>query len=180
MEYISSDTNVWIDFSIINKTALPFRLPYTYIMNGDAIEDELLNPIGLKQNLLNLGLKKVELSLEEYLLAESYADKYKKLSIYDRIALSIAQNRKITLLTGDGRLREAAQKEGVRVIGTLGILDRLFAYGHIGEDEYDECLNRLKEHNGTVIRLPSVEIEQRLTRVGKLFVKGSINIIETN
>ena len=70
MEYISSDTNVWIDFLTINKMALPFRLPYTYIMNSDAIEDELLNPASLKQNLLSLGLKKVELDLTEYSLAE--------------------------------------------------------------------------------------------------------------
>ena len=110
MEYISSDTNIWIDFSTINKIALPFRLPYTYIMNSDAIEDELLNPANLKQSLLSLGLKKVELDSTEYLLAAGYALKYKQLSIYDRIALAIAKNRKITLLTGDGRLRTAAKK----------------------------------------------------------------------
>ena len=145
MEYISSDTNVWIDFLTINKMALPFRLPYTYIMNSDAIEDELLNPANLKQNLLSLGLKKVELDSKEYLLAEGYALKYKQLSRYDRIALAIAKNRNITLLTGDGRLRAAAKRECVTVIGTLAILDRLYAYGHINEEEYDECLNEIKK-----------------------------------
>lgn len=49
MDYISSDTNVWIDFSVIDRVSLPFRLPYTYIMNVDAIEDELLSPAGLKR-----------------------------------------------------------------------------------------------------------------------------------
>ena len=43
MEFISSDTNVWIDFCTIDKFYLPFKLPYTYIMNNEAIEDELLN-----------------------------------------------------------------------------------------------------------------------------------------
>ena len=42
MQYISSDTNVWIDFVTIQKTEMPFRLPYTYIMSKDAVEDELL------------------------------------------------------------------------------------------------------------------------------------------
>ena len=42
MQYISSDTNVWIDFVTIQKTEIPFRLPYTYIMSKDAVEDELL------------------------------------------------------------------------------------------------------------------------------------------
>ncbi len=35
--YISSDTNVWIDFSVIGRIELPFRLPYTYMMNSDAL-----------------------------------------------------------------------------------------------------------------------------------------------
>lgn len=39
MVYASSDTNVWIDFSIIEREELPLRLPYTYIMNADAVED---------------------------------------------------------------------------------------------------------------------------------------------
>ena len=59
MEYISSDTNVWIDFSIIQKLNLPFKLPYTYIMNEDAISDELLSPLGLGERLKAYGLKAV-------------------------------------------------------------------------------------------------------------------------
>jgi len=176
MEYISSDTNIWIDFSIINKMALPFRLPYTYIMNGEAIEDELLNPANLKQNLLNLGLKKVELDINELFLAEEYVAKYKQLSRYDAIALAIAKNRRITLLTGDRRLREAAKKECVNVIGTLRILDKLYAYGHISEEEYNECLLEFKKHNRAAIRLPGAEIEQRLTAEGKLWVKSALNL----
>lgn len=108
MEFISSDTNVWIDFCTIDKFYLPFKLPYTYIMNNDAIEDELLNPKDLKEQLIQLGLKKVELDIDELFLAEEYERKYKKLSIYDRIALAIAKNRHILLLTGDLNLRKAA------------------------------------------------------------------------
>lgn len=146
------------------------------LSNVSIIEDELLNPANLKQNLLSLGLKKVELDSTEYLLAEGYALKYKQLSIYDRIALAIAKNRNITLLTGDGRLRAAAKKECVTVIGTLAILDRLYAYGHISEEEYDECLNEIKKYNGDEIRLPSVEVEQRLSAEFKLYIKGALNL----
>lgn len=32
MEYVSSDTNVWLDFAVINRLEIPFRLPYTYIL----------------------------------------------------------------------------------------------------------------------------------------------------
>ena len=57
MEYICSDTNVWLDFSAVGRTHLPFRLPYTYIMNSDAIEDEVLSPEGLGRELVELGLQ---------------------------------------------------------------------------------------------------------------------------
>ena len=56
MEYISSDTNVWIDFFIINRTSLPFRLPYTFIMSEDAVNDELLSPAGFREDLISKGV----------------------------------------------------------------------------------------------------------------------------
>ena len=87
-----------------------------------------------------------------------------KLSIYDRIALAIAKHRGITLLTGDGALRKAARAEGVHVLGTIGILDRLVGFGLIEEAEYVECLKSLQAHNGREVRLPKAELEQRLNR----------------
>ena len=98
MVYISSDTNVWLDFSTINKLDIPFKLPYTYIMNEDAIENELLSPKGLQKALIGLGLKAVELSEEEFYLAEEYSAKYSKPSLYDCVALAIAKVRGITLM----------------------------------------------------------------------------------
>ena len=164
MEYVSSDTNIWIDFSVIQEIELPFRLPYTYIMSEDAIADELLSPPELGQELISHGLKPVEISIEEFELAQSYGEKYIKLSIYDRVALSIAKNRNITLLTGDGALRRASREEGECVIGTIGIMDRLLERELVSEAEYVECLQRLKQHNGGSVRLPSAELEARLEK----------------
>lgn len=161
-EFISSDTNVWIDFSITGHIDFPFRLPYTYIMNTDAIDDEVLQPAGLRGELLGNGLVAVELDIEEFNLAEEYGTRYLKLSIYDRIALAIAKHRGITLLTGDGALRKAASAEGVHVLGTIGILDRLVGYELIEKHEYVECLKSLQAHSGR--RLPKAEIEQRLSK----------------
>ena len=78
MKYISSDTNVWIDFMTINRIALPFRLPYKYIMNQEAIEDELLSPPDFKSQLLDAGLISTELTDEEFFLAAEYGQHYKK------------------------------------------------------------------------------------------------------
>ena len=66
MEYISSDTNVWLDFMTIGRLELPFRLPYIYLMNEDAVHDELLSPPELSKNLLALGLVAAELTEEEF------------------------------------------------------------------------------------------------------------------
>ncbi len=164
MEYISSDTSVWIDFTVISRTALPFYLPYTYIMNRDAMEDELLSPKGLRNQLLECGLISVEISLEEFTLAEAFGLRYLRLSTYDRIALAIAKIRNITLLTGDGDLRKVAASERVEVIGTLGILDKLLSGEFIQADEYKYCLVELLKHNGLEVRLPKSELTLRLQK----------------
>ncbi len=165
MEYISSDTNVWIDFSIIGHIELPFYLPYTYIMNSDAIYDELLSPADLRGKLLRCGLVCVELTIEEFSLAEKFGLWYPRLSIYDCIALAIAKERKIILLTGDGALRNAAKNENINSLGTIGILDQLFTGKHINENEYKLCLEELQKHNGQAIRLPRNEITSRLKHI---------------
>ena len=162
MEYISSDTNVWLDFMMIEQLELPFRLPYIYLMNEDAIHDELLSPAGLSENLLALGLVETELEEEDFFCAETYMESYPKLSVYDGVALAMAKCRRITLLTGDGPLRRAAQREGISVMGTIGILDQLYEGVYIGKEEYLECLNRLQKYNGGKIRLPKKELELRI------------------
>jgi predicted nucleic acid-binding protein len=165
MKCVCSDTNVWIDFSIIDKVNLPFRLPYTYIMNADALDDELLFSDDLRTMLLMNGLVCTHLSYEEFVLAEMLGPRYPRLSTYDRIALAMAKIRGIYLLTGDGALRKAAKNESVQVIGTLGILDQLLLAKHISEQEYKLCLGRLQAHNGKEVRLPSNEIAVRLQRM---------------
>lgn len=165
MEYISSDTNIWIDFDKINRIELPFLLPYTYIMYEEAISSEILEPKDLQQRLQQHGLVSVDISDEEFFMADDFGGKYKKLSVYDRIALAIAKVRKITLVTGDGALRKAGVVEGVAVVGTIGILDKLFEGDYIKKSEYQKCLLSLQKLNGTVIRLPADELEERIGKM---------------
>lgn len=98
MEFVSSDTNVWIDFQVIARLQLPFLLPYTYIMYTESIDSELLSPSGFREDLLEEGLVGVDITIEEFLLADSLGNIYPKLSIQDRIALAIAKQRNIVLL----------------------------------------------------------------------------------
>ncbi len=161
MEYISSDTNIWLDFNTISAIEMPFRLSCTYIMYREALRKEIVSPPELLQELIERGLEGVELTTEEFYFAEELAAKYVKLSGYDRTALAIAKLRNITLLTGDNALRKAAKKEGVQVIGTIGLLDLLFERGLLNQREYKYCLKSLLEHPER--RLPCEELQRRLT-----------------
>ena len=84
----------------------------------------------------------------------------------DTVALAIAQARGIVLMTGDGRLRRAAREEGVEVLGTIGVLDRLLAEGLVDQDEYRACISSLMIANGGVVRLPEDELRKRLSSIG--------------
>lgn len=167
MEYISSDTNIWIDFSAIDCLELPFKLGYIYLMNQDAIDDELLTPPGLGDRLLSLGLVGAELTEEEFYLAVEYSSKHARLSKYDCAALAIAKIRRIVLMTGDGHLRKVATREGVEVMGTIGVLDQLIDNGLIDNSLCLSCLRKLKKENGKAVRLPNDELEKRIKKYEK-------------
>jgi len=167
MKYISSDTNVWIDFQTISRLKLPFLLPYTYIMYTESMKSELLFPEGFCQKLEAAGLVGVDITTDEFLQAEAWGTLYPKLSVPDRVALAIAKLRRIVLLSGDMALRNAAKCEGVPVIGTIGILDELWAGKLIDRNEYLYCLNELLKHNGMEVRLPVDELKNRINDLGK-------------
>lgn len=160
MKYISSDTNIWLDFETISRADLPFRLPCTYVMYREALEEEVISPPDLLENLKEKGLEAVELTTEEFFYAAECVEKYVKISRYDSTALAIAKHRGIPLLTGDNALRKAAIKEGVEVIGTIGILDKLYEDNYINAPEYKYCLAQLLEHKER--RLPAEEMMKRL------------------
>ena len=165
MEFISSDTNVWIDFMAIDKLELPFRLSLKYLMNEDAINDELLSPEGMREQLLQLGLIATELTEEEFYYGLKMAELHPKLSQYDCSALAIAKYRGLVLMTGDAALRKAALSEGVSVIGTIGILDKLYDEERISSKEYRECILLLIKANGREVRLPMAELQNRLNKI---------------
>ena len=131
-------------------------------MNRDAMIEEIVSPSGLGEELESLGLIPVQITLEEFELASHYGTAYLRLSIHDRIALAIAKVRGISLLTGDGALRRAAEVEGVPYIGTLGILDQLWESQLVTKEEYRNCLEAFIEQCSKGRRLPKNELLSRL------------------
>lgn len=109
-------------------------------MYKEALRKEIINPPELLTDLQKRGLIGVGLTIEEFFYADELSKKYVKLSGYDRTALAVAKYRKIPLLTGDNPLRKAAEKEGVEVFGTIGLLDKLYEGDYINKLEYQFCL----------------------------------------
>ena len=119
--------------------------------------------------MLEAGLVGVDITIEEFSLADPWENIYPKLSIQDRIALAIAKQRNIVLLPGDMALRKAATKEGVSIMGTLGVLGRLYEGSYITSDEYEYCLSEFLIRNGGVVRLPNSELKKRLAGLKSKF-----------
>lgn len=162
MEYISSDTNVWFDYYAISKLDLPFRLNCTYIIFYETLRQEIITPLGLIDELRSLGLVEIDLTEEEYFYADELSNKYPKLTGYDAIALSVAKNRSILLLTGDEAMRKVAAIETIDYIGSIGLLDLLLNESRVTSQEYLDCLQMWKNQAAGGRRLPIHEIDKRI------------------
>lgn len=162
--YISSDTNIWLDFQIVGALELPFKLSHKFHLSEETINDELLTPPEIDRKLVDYGLIVLQLTEEEYYFAFDIAQKYLQISRYDALALSIAKKRNFILLTGDKRLRMVAANEGVEVHGTIWIFDELLREHLINEEAYVAYMQDLQHHNGKRIRLPADEIQMRINR----------------
>ena len=88
-------------------------------MYSEDVDGELVYPPGLKEKLLSQGLIPTELSDGELLSVADYTERNRRLTVEDCAALAIAKHPNITLITGDRALRMMAEKEGVRVIGSI-------------------------------------------------------------
>lgn len=160
--FISSDTNIWIDFYEVQHLALPFRLNHEFYLSRNAYAEELLKSEELRDNLITLGLKLAEITDDEFSQATVYEEMYRRLSMHDAIALAIAKSRNWILLTGDRHLREAADKELVECHGIIWIYDELKESKKLTEDEYRLAIGDLIKavENGRC-RLPKNELEKR-------------------
>ena len=160
--YISSDTNIWFDFYEIHHLDHPFRLEHEFYISKNAFSDELPATEDIRDDLLRQGLKVTEITDDELVMAKVYSDRYRALSIYDAIALSIAKSRNWILLTGDKPLRIAAEKEIVQCHGIIWIYDELRNTGRLSETEFHSAISDLIEavRNGGR-RLPMDELENR-------------------
>jgi predicted nucleic acid-binding protein len=151
-----SDTNIWIDFRNAGLLTELFQLPLT-LCSTDFVMNELID---LPQDLL------VERGLQVEVLNEGAVAQLFKLmgahrnsSIADVSCYFLAQQTGYPLLTGDGKLRKQATKDGIQVFGVLWLLDQLVAHAIVAPVRAADALRAMLQHGA---HFPQAECHQRL------------------
>lgn len=161
--YISSDTNIWNDFREVGRLDLPFGLDHQFHIAKIVFDKEMAKSGYFDEQILLYGLHLISASSLEMQVAQEIAQQDPRLSFPDSLALSIAQNRKWVLLTGDRLLRKKAQEIGVEVHGTLWILDELEVQKVVEKTDllkvYENLLRKVRER---VLRLPVSELQRHI------------------
>ncbi len=153
-----SDTNIWIDFGRANLLDALFALPFTFV-STDFVVTELTHPDpdGLvARGLVVQGLSEAEVNSLFGLMAE-----HSNSSLADVSCYLVAKAQGHPLLTGDGRLRKQAVKDGLQVHGALWLLDELISHAVIKPARAALALQTMLDQGA---RLPSQECAQRLAK----------------
>jgi len=156
LQLLISDSNIFIDMEVSNLTQKMFELPYQFGVPDILYEEELSKK---HKNLLDYGLEMKKISSQSIIFVDTILSKYQKIGFYDKLALATAKQESCPLLTGDGALRKAGEKEAVVVFGTVWLVEELMNHSIITVDEAREAY-KLMKNNGRW--LPWEMIEKRL------------------
>jgi predicted nucleic acid-binding protein len=151
-----SDTNIWIDFRNAGLLVEVFQLPFTLCCTDFVLHELADLPRDL---LIERGLQ-VE-TLDEVAISALFTLKvdHNNSSLADVSCYYLARQTGFPLLTGDGRLRKQASKDGLQVFGALWVLDRLVEHAVIQPLRAADALAAMLLHGA---RLPSADCHSRL------------------
>ena len=113
------------------------------------------------QLLIRYGLQSVTLSGAQLQEVIELRTRYRGVSANDLSALVLARALQTTLLTGDRHLRQAANREGVIVHGTLWLLDEMVHQRAVTPLRAAEALKQMLKRGR---RLPQEECSARLRK----------------
>ena len=154
-----TDTNVWIDLHAGDLCAVAVTLPLAWHAPDLVLAELRQEPSG--EYVRSLGVRSVELSGELVTEIVRLGGKYLRTSVIDLAALVLAQALGAILLTGDRHLREAAEREGVEVHGTLWMMDQMVSHGILVREAAATALERMLAGGR---RLPRADAQLRLRR----------------
>ncbi len=168
MLIIVSDSSVIIDLAKVGLIESAFSLPYDFVMPDVMFADELIDLGAYSHNqLLEAGLTIGELDSDGVGLAFQYAANYHKVGEKDCFALALAkvlsEDKETALLTGDAKLKEAADSEDIEAHGLLWVCDEMNDHGTVERQVLHDALVFLDKD--PFVRLPRVEVRKRILRL---------------
>ena len=151
---IITDTNIITDLSNANILDKFVKLDNVYIC--DIIKRDEINS---KTGNVNIIKKIKTINAAEKEISEIFkiSQIVRGLSPYDMVNFIIARNNNAILATGDKKLKDFSEANGVEVIRTLKIIKLMKNNNIITPEEAINSCKRLKEHNNT--RIPSSDID---------------------
>jgi len=153
-----SDTSVIIDLERGALLEDLFRLPSDFAVPDLLFARELAGVLG--DRLVAWGMRVEELTPTEVSRATAIRRQHTRLSVPDTFAFAIAEQRRWTLLTGDGGLRDLAATEGMATHGVLWVFDQLADGDHVSLDRLHKSLSTIFAHPRC--RLPGPQVRRRL------------------
>jgi hypothetical protein len=156
-----ADSSVLIDMENGKLVEEFFLLPFD-ILTTDLIIEELNRKKPTGSLMIERGLIVKELSSKLMAKVPGLKSKYKGTSAPDISCFILAEELLLPLITGDGDLRKAAESAGIKIHGTLFVLDKLVDdYSLIPPQRGADSLMRIQDCGA---RLPEKECLLRLRR----------------
>ena len=163
MAVVVTDSSIFMDLEQGRLTEHCFALPVSFRMPDLLFMSELASPEGeaaLGEKLLRLGLDVVELNANEVQRAVHISRRFQQLPLTESFALSLAEARNWTLLTGDDALRTACENLKVFFREALWVLDLILRKTVWKPGEPVSSLKDIRSHPDC--RLPLQEIDSRI------------------
>jgi len=153
------DANIFMDFAVTDLTPSLFRLDHELVVPDILFQEELASR---HSHLLELGLRLQVMSEGQVDAAQRLIAKHRGPSANDMMALTLASDLRCPLVTGDARLRAAAQAEGVELLGTLRLVEQMVLRGLISVDDASVAYDAMRSAGR---RLPWNEVDRQLRRL---------------
>ena len=156
------DATVWIDLHTAGLDERVLSLGNRICSVDILVETKLLEPDGAK--LKRLGLAVYEVDGEGVSKAIQWRADVPQLSEDDVLSLALAYRHGWMLGTGDGDLRNKAEKEGVQLCDTLDILALLAAAGNLDLEDLQRFKRELRKADRNYDRKKAKQLEKKLRK----------------
>ena len=159
---IITDTNIITDLNNANILEEFINIDNVYI--SDMVKNDEINSKTGNVKLIN-KFKVISATATQLIEVNNLSYIEKKLSTYDLLNFIIARDNNCILATGDNRLKNYSEDNGVEVIRTLKIIKLMKDHNTISCKKAIDACNLLKQCTNT--RIPKIDINNLIDELEK-------------